>query len=373
MIKGFYFNGKSSTKSEAILYVDGIGQYRLENDTSFNGEFSELEISSRIGNTARYISFPDGSQFETQDNDAVDEFVRKFSKNSSSGLIHKLESTKSIIISTIIGVVLFAWIFVQFGIPRFSNQIAMMLPDNIPKLLGQGVLESMDKHILSPSELSKTRQRELQTLFDDLKSKIGNLEFIHLELRKGGKLSANAFALPDGTIVFTDEIVNLAENLDEIEAIMLHEIGHIEHRHAIRSVIQKFSLALFVMVVTGDVTTSSSVITALPVVLVEAGFSQDMEWEADTFALNKMQQYDVDPIHFANMMTKLAAYHKKTLKSKDECKNAEKKLECEKQQKTENTKSSEDENSIFDYLSTHPPTSERIDRFKQQSARHVAP
>ena len=367
MIKGFFFDGKSSSKSEAILYVDSIGQYHLDNENDIRGEFPELKISSRIGNTARYISFPDGSQFETQDNDAVDELVQTFSKKTSSGLIHKLESTKSIIISTMIGVVLFAWVFIQYGIPHFSHQIAMMLPENIPQLLGQGVLESMDKHLLAPTELDESKQQELHTLFNNIKSKIGDLKFIHLELRKGGKLNANAFALPDGTIVFTDEIINLAENLQEIEAIMFHEIGHIEHRHALRSVIQQFSLALFVMVITGDVSTSSSIITALPVILVEAGFSQDMEWEADTFALTKMQQYDVNPIHFANMMSKLASYHEDALKAKGECNKKEDKPDCKKQEKPDETKETEDEISIFDYLSTHPPTSKRIDRFKQHS------
>lgn len=363
MVKGFFFDGKNSSKTQATFSVDSGGRYHLDTVSDVNGLFSEIKVSSRIGNTARYLAFPNGSQFETLDNDAIDILVRKFSGQSSAGLIHKLESTKVIIISTLVTMIVFSWLFIQFGVPHFSRQIAMMLPEDVPRLLGQGVLESMDKHMLSPSELDDSRQKELQDLFNKLKTKTRGAGFTNLELRKGNRVGANAFALPDGTIVFTDEIIALADNLQEIEAIMFHELGHIKYRHAIRSVIQQFSLALFVMVVTGDVSTSSSLITALPVVLVEAGYSQDMEWEADTFALSNMILYSVDPVHFANIMTRLEESHRKTGNS--DCNKEDKAKDCE--QHTASDKKSTDEKSLMDYLSTHPPTAQRIERFRQSS------
>ena len=364
MVKGYFFDGKSSSKTVATLNVDSGGLYQLDIDSDINGQFSDIKVSSRIGNTARYLKFPDGSQFETLDNNAIDIFVSKFTGQSSAGLIHKLESTKVIVISTLFTVIIFSWLFIQFGVPHFSKEIAMILPEDVPRLLGEGVLESMDKHLLSPSELESTRQEHLQGLFKNLKRSTSNTSFVNLELRKGNRLGANAFALPNGTIVFTDEIIALADNDEEIQAIMYHEIGHIQHRHALRSAIQQFSLALFVMVVTGDVSTSSSLITALPVVLVEAGFSQDMEWEADTFALKNMIQYRIDPIHFANMMTKLEESHRKVIPG--ECKKEDKAKDCKQHQSDDNSKSA-DEKSLLDYLSTHPPTTQRIERFRQYS------
>ena len=71
---------------------------------------------------------------------------------------------------------------------------------------------------------------------------------------------------------------------------MAHEVGHVIHRHGLRTLIQKSSLAVLLVLVTGDVSTSSSIITALPAILIEAGYSQTMEREADTYALEYLQQ-----------------------------------------------------------------------------------
>lgn len=49
------------------------------------------------------------------------------------------------------------------------------------------------------------------------------------------QIGANAFALPDGTLVVTDELVELAgDNDDEVLAVLAHELGHIHERHGLR-------------------------------------------------------------------------------------------------------------------------------------------
>jgi len=347
MIKGHYFDGKSSKKAVATLRIDNVGHYYFDNIEYATGNFSDLTISPRIANTARYIGLPGGAQFETLENDAVDTLVKQFSRRRSHGLVHRLENNKSTVIVSVLLVVVFTWAFLQFGVPHFSKSIAMMLPEEVSKSLGQGVLKVLDDQWLKETELDKKRQTELQALFVELVENTESPTHLKLELRKGGTLQANAFALPDGTIVFTDELINLAVDNREIAAVMLHEIGHISHRHSIRAVIQQFSVAVFVMAITGDVSTSSSVITAIPVLIVEAGFSQEMEWEADTYALNHMLTLNINPNYFADMMTKLAASHEKLCG--DDCSNTNAKRD----------------HTLYDYLSTHPPSEDRIDRFRR--------
>ena len=48
-----------------------------------------------------------------------------------------------------------------------------------------------------------------------------------LEFRHGGYIDANAFALPSGIIVMTDELVELAKSDDELISVLAHEIGHV--------------------------------------------------------------------------------------------------------------------------------------------------
>ena len=370
MIKGSYFNGETSDKKDVSLYYkeDGlVGFSELDVD---DVKFNDIDISSRLGNTPRYLNFPNGSQFETLDNIAIDEMVEKLANDPLHGLAHKLESAKSFVLFTVVAVVLFGWLFVQYGIPAFSKQIAELLPEEASQYMGQGVLDAMDKGFFSESKLSKKRQKELTDLFNSLLRNIEGSKNYQLKFRLGGKIKANAFALPDGTIVFTDELINLAENDLEIASIMLHEIGHLKNHHSLRATIQQFSLGMFVMVVTGDVSTSSSIITAIPVMLVESGFSQGMEIEADTYSLEYMRKQKIDPNYFAIMMEKLEASYSveytscmESISSKENARI--KRIKCINDAvKLSKAESSEGEKSTMDYFSTHPSSKERIDRFK---------
>jgi len=363
MIKGSYFNGETSEKKDVSLHYNNEGLVSFEEINMEDVHFNELNISARIGNTPRYINFPDGSQFETEDNDAVDRMVQNFSDSFFKGLVHKLENTKAFVLVTVIAVIIFGWMFVQYGIPYFSKEIANILPEEASQYMGQGVLEAMDKSWFEKSQLSENKQNELRQLFSRLLENIEDSDHYKLEFRLGGKIQANAFALPNGTIVFTDELINLAENNLEIASIMLHEIGHLKHHHSLRSTIQQFSLAMFVMVITGDVSASSSIITAIPIMLVESGFSQDMETEADTFSLNYMANNNINPNYFAVIMEKLeASYLPEYSECKEKAKGAEASLKCIKDAVLVNkNKSSSD---IMNYFSTHPSSVERIARFK---------
>jgi Zn-dependent protease with chaperone function len=147
-------------------------------------------------------------------------------------------------------------------------------------------------------------------------------------------------ALPSGVIIFTDDLVELAENDDELVAILGHEIGHIAHRHSLRSIVQS-SLALWLIVaVTGDISAASEMTATVPALLADLAYSRDMETEADDYALAFMQEHGLDPDHFAAIMTRLEASHG----------NPE--------------TSTEEDDDDLGFLSTHPPTPERIERFK---------
>ena len=366
MIKGIYYNGKTSEKKDALLYCKHNGLIGFADIDTIETPFNSVEISSRIGNTPRYLNFPDGSQFETNDNDAIDEIVNTFSTSVFKGVIHKLESAKPFVLFTVISVIVFGWLFIQYGIPFVSKQIADRLPEEASQYMGQGVLDIMDEQWFSETTLSKKKQTELQRLFNDLKTNIDGSHYYKLIFRNGGSIGANAFTLPDGTIVFTDELINLTDNNLDIAAIMLHEIGHLKNRHSLRATIQQSGLAIFIIAITGDVSTSSSIITAIPFMLVKSGFSQDMETEADSYALNYMQKYNIDPEHFANMMEKLQAsfsdeYHS-CLK---ESKKPDAAIQCinlaVKQNKLNDKEQSKE---LLDYFSTHPGAKERINRFR---------
>ena len=105
-----------------------------------------------------------------------------------------------------------------------------------------------------------------------------------LEFRKSPVIGPNAFALPSGTVVMTDELVNLSVDDRELDGILLHEIGHVKERHALRSVIQNAGVFLLIASLSGDLSQISSAAASLPTVLVHSEYSRTFEREADRFA-----------------------------------------------------------------------------------------
>ncbi len=369
MIQGQYFPAGSSQKTDARLSWQADGSVQLDNP-AVTVNFTELDISSRIGNTPRYIRFPDGAQFETLDNNAIDRMVNALGNDPLHGLAHKLESHKQFVVFTIIAVVLFVVLFVKVGIPAMSKQVANWLPEEASSYMGKGILDAMDKSWFSPSTLSQQRQQQLQNLFARLQQQIPGSEHYQLVFRNGGAIGANAFALPDGHIVFTDELIQLVGDDREVMAVMLHEMGHLKHHHSLRATIQKFSLAMLLMVISGDVSTSSSIISAIPIMLVESGYSRDMETEADEYALQYLQQHGISSEYFARILEKLVATHMpeyetclqdkdgKTATSPEQC------LQLAVEQFRQQADSDND-GGMTEYFASHPASMQRIRHFRQ--------
>jgi len=59
-------------------------------------------------------------------------------------------------------------------------------------------------------------------------------------------------ALPSGDIVLTDKFIELSENQDEIDAVLLHEMGHVIHRHGLEMVIEGTLVTVAGMLIVGD-------------------------------------------------------------------------------------------------------------------------
>ncbi len=243
-----------------------------------------------------------------------------------------------------------------------------MMPVSLDEKMAEQALIQMDKVFFEPSELDEKRKEQLQTLFNSLTPEREHT--FTLVFRNSEMIGANAFALPDGTIIFTDQIIELATDDQMIAAVMLHEIGHVEERHAMQSVVQQAGLSAIILLVSGDVNTASSLVFLLPTILIQSSYSQEKEWSADTFALTAMATHRINPNHFANMMEALSESHRSndSLASDEvevESESADVDTDNEHEINIEKPESDPNKESTFDYFSTHPPTQKRIDRFRE--------
>lgn len=346
-IQGKWFDGRSSAQTDVVLKVHTRGDWQLmrsdgEEIIIHHSDFKP-KISARLGNTPRYIKFAgdggDGS-FETLDNDGVDAVLAMLKRSHWSLWVHLLESRIRYVLMALVLISALAFWGVKYGVPVAAEVIADRLPEAVYAKAGEEALTVFDKFIFKPSELTAEREqqmrRHLQPVLDDhpdLKLKI--------EFRKSEHIGPNAFALPCGYIIFTDEIVAIAEDDDEILAVLTHEIGHVVHRHGMRRLIQDSLLSFILMAITGDASGVSEIFLGLPVVLTELAYSREFEREADRYALNYMQGNNIAPSRFADLLRHI----KISDKERDKMKNKD------------------DSPDWTSYLSTHPDTDKRIKLF----------
>ena len=271
-----------------------------------NYSIQEVVVSPRLGGTARRLEMPDGMVCEVSDNDIVDRFLRLSGCEVPGRLIDKLESKLRYVIISVVITSLVVWGAISYGIPVLAKHVAFMIPMTVDSVLGENVLALLDKTTFSESELADTEKEALRILFSKVTETADPEYRFSLEFRKGNNLGSNAFALPTGTIIVTDELVQLIEDDHELESILVHEVGHVVYRHSLRQLIQGSTAALVMMAVTGDISTISVLAGSLPTLLTETYYSREFEREADAYSYEYLTNNGISPIHFANILDRIS-------------------------------------------------------------------
>jgi Zn-dependent protease with chaperone function len=305
-VEARFYDGKSSRQQRVLIQPQPPRRLRVTGDgIDFSCALAEVRSSSRVGNTRRHLYFADGSQCETEDNDAIDALFSGVRAEAPGRLLHLWESRLGYVLFALVLTCVLLWAGTQYGIPALAKQIAFRMPASTEKMLGREALEGLDKLLLAPTRLPPERQAALNALFSGLTSAVEGAGDDRLEFRAGNKIGANAFALPSGIIVITDELVNLAKDDGELVAVFAHEIGHLRQRHSLRRLLQNSATAILVIAVTGDVGSVASLSAALPTLLVESKYSRDFESEADDFAIDLLQRRGIPTESFAVILLRM--------------------------------------------------------------------
>ncbi|WP_420389633.1 M48 family metallopeptidase [Marinobacter sp.] len=344
-IEGQFYSGNDSSRQGAVLR-SAAGVIIVDaGDTRLRLKPDDVTISPRIGNTPRYLHLPDDGVFETGDNDAVDQLSRQSRRGHGNRLLHALENHLGLILVAVVVTVATTGAAFVWGVPWAAQAVANALPDSIAEQVGDSTLSTLDSTWLEPSALSKERQQALQAHFEPYLTPVAGKD-LRVIFRSSPAIGANAMALPDGTMIFTDDLVNLAEDDNELTAILAHEIGHVAHNHGMKGMVQSSLTFWLIVMMTGDLSAFSDATVVVPAVMMSLSYSRGMEREADAYALKAMSDHDLNPTHFVTIMERLMAAH-----------GEDRGPEAEEDNSRWDT--------LRDMLSSHPETGERIERFKQ--------
>ena len=191
-----------------------------------------------------------------------------------------------------------------YAIPIASRLILAAVPLSVDGAVGDVFFESMDDTSLRPSRLAESDQARLRAAFGRALQQAdgGDAWQTTLEFRSGD-IGPNAFALPGGRIVVTDELVRLVAARDDVVVgVLAHEYGHVKARHGIRMVAQSALLRTATGLLLGDF---SAVLAAAPALLGEQAYSRDFEREADAESVRVLKAAGLSPAAMVSFFEKL--------------------------------------------------------------------
>lgn len=242
--------------------------------------------------------------------------------------------------------------FYRYGTPWAAAQLSRHVPLEWELNLSQRALAQVDQAWLKPSKLPPERQQELRTEFTGLVARIepslkrypAYAPRYELHFRRG--IGPNAFALPGGTVVMTDELVEAAARQglgdDALLGVLAHEIGHVEHRHGTRLVVEQGVLNVGLGLALGDV---SSLVSMTSTVMTGLAYRRQHESESDCFALALMAGAQRPTTPMADLLLGMSqAREGRTPAAQGE--------------------PAQQRGTLGDWLSTHPATPQRAERLK---------
>lgn len=339
-VDGAWFPPGSSRRLEAALTRAANGDVLVVASQAVLARvpLAEVEVSARVGSIPRRLAFPDGSLFETTDNDGVDTLTEGVARTSRA--VDQLERFRPRLLVFVALVVGLCFLIYRFAVPVLVEVAVAVTPPIVPQLMSQGTLVSLDRTLLAESELDPARQAAIRAGFAELAALSPRGDGYRLHFRKGGPIGPNAFALPDGSIILTDELAELAPGDQAVLGVLAHEIGHVDREHSLRQLYRAAGIAALIMLIGGDIGAGAEDILVQGSALVGLSYSREQEREADRHSVDLMLKAGKDPRAIVAFLEIIRDRFEKGGGS--------------------------------DFLSTHPATQGRIDEVKRY-ARQRAP
>jgi len=287
--EGTLYRSGSSHAFDAVARVSERGSVTLIVDTdSKEYLISEYEIEPRLGKANRVIRFADGVRFESGNHEAMAALEDILPSSSMLGFVDWMESRWQVALGSIVGVVVFVFLFFEYGMPLTAKYIAFEVPQSVRRTLSENGLRTIERYG-SFEESYSMRMHELgESAFSralNLASDSLNPDFDYeLRIYESKAIGPNAFALPSGLVVATEAFIELCENEEQMVAVFLHEIAHVELQHGLRSLIQDTGVFLMLSMVLGDLSSLGGMASSLPALAIESRYSQNFETEADLYA-----------------------------------------------------------------------------------------
>ena len=383
---GTYYDGKSANKYPVKLFLTRTQlQLVFSDGRRISWLYPNLKLS-RAGSTG-----PVRLERSTSNPDIIPESVviedPKFLHEAhrvAPGALgniwnqpHKRKMRYGLMILVLVIIPPFIFAIWVYAIPAMTNAVADKIPTEWEEKLGQNYFQALFKESLKDPD-PKTR-KALDAISKRLLTAVPDQPY-HFRIYVHPSKMVNAMALPGGTIIVFQGLINVTETPEELAGVLAHEFQHVLKRHSTRGIIRSEAINLFGLIISGNSDSITSVILQAGGILEFLRFSRTLESQADAEGMKMVLATLIDPHGMVRVFEKLEEAQHRQLKSgkkdKKKADSEEKSPEKDSEEDAPDGKRREGEESRtpvwMKYLSTHPVGEDRVEILKKMAEASTA-
>jgi Zn-dependent protease with chaperone function len=208
-----------------------------------------------------------------------------------------------------------------WGVPLIAGRIVPLLPIAVDQRLGAVANPEVRRELAGktggkPLECSAGTNAQARAARAAFAKLVGLLEgaaglplptqvtAVHIN-------DVNAITLPGGFIYVYAGLLANANRVDEVAAVIGHEMGHVDHRDGTKTVVEAGGLSVLFGLLLGDFTGGGAVVLTATK-LLSLAYSRQAEAAADQFGAELMAKIGGDPHALGEFLVRLASDTKPT-------------------------------------------------------------
>lgn len=309
-----YFDGIQARPRRVLVSVDGDKLTIRGEAVDRSVALASLRWSERQRHGAQIVTLADDTTLHGLADPAWARLQAALAPDSLVVRAQQSWRLSLVALVALVGVLIASWLW---GMPLAARALVALVPHDVDQVVGEQAAVHIEEEWMEASRLPAERQEAIRTAFETAVARAwpdGGAPAWQLRFYNGKEVGANAFALPGGIIMVTDQLVARLEDGDADPArnradadamlvgVLAHELGHVDRRHGMRSVAQGLMLSLLSAAVFGDF---SALLAGAPVVLIHNGYSRNFEREADQDSARVLKAAGYSPAVMATFFERL--------------------------------------------------------------------
>ena len=336
------FDGRTAQGEVVLLRVDDDALVVVSRSGIDRLPLTDVDVSEGFDHAPRMLRLPAGATLEVPDPERTLGPALAAAGVRRSWVVRMQAAWPAVVVALALLVGGIAGLYVV-GLPIAARHAADAVPADLEQRMGENLLTLLDANSFERSQLDSERRERITRRFLDAAARVAPGVPVRLEFRAG---VANAFALPGGTIVLFDDLVDIAQSDEAVLGVLGHELGHVANRHSLRQLMQALGTAALAGLVWGDF---STVAANVPVVLGVMRYGRGFEEEADEYAIRFLAASGLSPRPLREFFIRLQRQER----------------EKDGDKSPEPRRTTRDDSEPPEFLSSHPSTSRRLERLQR--------